>query len=231
MSQPEENYYTLLQLDPAAEPEVIESAYRRLARKYHPDLNSSSESSARMRGINEAYAALINPTRRAIYDRELKRVARQQRSSGGPPRSAPARTGDRSVGGPPLRDYRAAVEPLKAAAAASMRGWAVDWSDSLDALVAGDGRGRQRSIDAGQRCLTELTDCLAQWEALAPPAAARRLSDLGAACLKLQIALLRGMISFGEGGDPSLLGPLAGLAERVSGLTRTVASEELALHS
>jgi hypothetical protein len=225
-----ENHYTLLQLDPSAEPEVIESAFRRLARKHHPDLNKSPEASERMRRLNEAYATLINPARRAVYDREVGLAARMRGSTVRAPPSTVARSRDRDAASR-LCDYQAAIEPLKAVIAKSMRSWSAEWSHSLDALLAGDGRGRQRLDETGQRSLSELADCLARWEALVPPSAAHRLSDLGAACLKLQIALVRGTMTFGQDGDFALLEPLAGLAERISGLTRTVASEELRISS
>lgn len=62
------DYYAILQLHPRAESEVIEAAYRRLATKYHPDLNSSPEAAPRMRDINAAYEVLSNPERRRSYD-------------------------------------------------------------------------------------------------------------------------------------------------------------------
>ena len=78
MTRPE-SFYALLQVDPAAEPEVIDAAYRRLSRKYHPDVNPSPEASDRMRAINQAYATLRNPSRRAIYDRELRSAVARYR--------------------------------------------------------------------------------------------------------------------------------------------------------
>jgi curved DNA-binding protein CbpA len=47
---------------------VIEAAYRRLARKYHPDVSQSPNAEARMRELNAAYEVLRDPTRRADYD-------------------------------------------------------------------------------------------------------------------------------------------------------------------
>lgn len=63
------NYYKILQIDPAADPEVVQAAYRRLAQKYHPDANAASEATRRMQEINEAYEVLRDPVRRADFDR------------------------------------------------------------------------------------------------------------------------------------------------------------------
>jgi len=58
----------VLQVGPGADLEAIRAAYRRLARQYHPDLNSRPEAAARMRAINAAYALLSDPARRAAFD-------------------------------------------------------------------------------------------------------------------------------------------------------------------
>lgn len=68
MAQPD--HYKTLQVDPAADPEVIEAAYHRLARKYHPDTNPAPDATARMAAINAAYDVLGDPGRRARYDLE-----------------------------------------------------------------------------------------------------------------------------------------------------------------
>lgn len=68
MSNPK-NYYEILQVDPAAEQEVIEAAYRRLALKYHPDANKNADATLRMRQLNEAHAVLSDPRKRSDYDR------------------------------------------------------------------------------------------------------------------------------------------------------------------
>ncbi len=73
------NHYKVLQVDPSAEPEVVEAAYKRLAAKYHPDKNPSESATAKMKEINGAYDVLRDPARRARYDRE-------QAASGRPPR-------------------------------------------------------------------------------------------------------------------------------------------------
>jgi DnaJ-class molecular chaperone len=62
--------YKTLQVDPEAEDEVIAAAYRRLARKYHPDVASDPESATRMAAINAAWAVIGDPASRAAFDRE-----------------------------------------------------------------------------------------------------------------------------------------------------------------
>lgn len=61
--------YKILQVDPEAEDEVIVAAYRRLARKYHPDVASGPEAAARMAAINAAWEVIGDPARRAAHDR------------------------------------------------------------------------------------------------------------------------------------------------------------------
>jgi len=60
--------YRILQVAPNADLEAIHAAYRRLARRYHPDLNPQPEAAERMRAINAAYRLLSDPARRAVYD-------------------------------------------------------------------------------------------------------------------------------------------------------------------
>jgi curved DNA-binding protein CbpA len=61
--------YKILQVDPEAEDEVIQAAYRRLAQKYHPDRSVGREASDRMVAINAAWGLIGTPERRAVYDR------------------------------------------------------------------------------------------------------------------------------------------------------------------
>ena len=68
------DYYRTLQVHPEAEQDVIEAAYRRLMRKYHPDtLDARQKQDPEMQRkaleINEAYAVLGDPQQRAEYDR------------------------------------------------------------------------------------------------------------------------------------------------------------------
>lgn len=68
VSQPDP--YKILQVDPEAEDEVIAAAYRRLARKYHPDTATSADAAGRMEAINAAWEVLGDPKGRAAHDRQ-----------------------------------------------------------------------------------------------------------------------------------------------------------------
>ena len=61
--------YKVLQVDREAEDEVIQAAYRRLARKYHPDLAETPDAAAKMASINAAWEMIGDPAARAAYDR------------------------------------------------------------------------------------------------------------------------------------------------------------------
>ena len=63
--------YKVLRIDPEADDEIIQVVYRRLARKYHPDVTPGPEAAARMIELNAAMEILGDPERRAAYDREL----------------------------------------------------------------------------------------------------------------------------------------------------------------
>jgi curved DNA-binding protein CbpA len=62
--------YKTLQVDPEAEDEVIVAAYRRLARKYHPDVAPDAASAARMAAINAAWEVIGDPLKRAAFDHD-----------------------------------------------------------------------------------------------------------------------------------------------------------------
>ncbi len=63
------DYYALLGVTPDATSAQIKSAYRKLAKQYHPDVNNSSDAADRFREITEAYDTLTDPDRRRRYDR------------------------------------------------------------------------------------------------------------------------------------------------------------------
>lgn len=69
------NYYEILQINQNASPEIIEKAYKTLAKKYHPDLQEESnkkEAEEILKEINEAYEILSDSNKKALYDQNLK---------------------------------------------------------------------------------------------------------------------------------------------------------------
>ena len=85
------DYYEVLQVHPAAEPEVIQAAYRRLSQKYHPDVYHGADAQQRMTQLNGAYAVLGDHTKRAAYDAQRAGAQRtvQARPGPGPTPSGP----------------------------------------------------------------------------------------------------------------------------------------------
>lgn len=75
------NLYEVLQVSPHACPEVIQAAYRALARTYHPDVNPGDEAARQMRQLNAAYSVLSDPARRLRYDALRGRPMRARRQS------------------------------------------------------------------------------------------------------------------------------------------------------
>src|SRR5919106_6360838 len=62
------DYYRILGVGKDADDKTIKSAYRRLARKYHPDVAKTKDSGERFKEISEAYEVLSDPQKRQRYD-------------------------------------------------------------------------------------------------------------------------------------------------------------------
>jgi len=94
--------YKILQVDSEAEDEVIQAAYRRLARKYHPDLAATDEAAQRMSAINAAWELIGDPAARQAFDRARAASPTSSPTTGGsasasrsstPPRGSTSKAG------------------------------------------------------------------------------------------------------------------------------------------
>jgi curved DNA-binding protein CbpA len=114
--------YKVLQVDPEAEDEVIQAAYRRLARKYHPDLATTPDAAARMAAINSAWELIGEPEAREAFDRQRGAVTSTPGSpsgatgpAAGGPAPASGHGGSPPAGGtgsaPGVRQSSAAAPP------------------------------------------------------------------------------------------------------------------------
>lgn len=114
--------YKILQVDPEAEDEVIQAAYRRLAQKYHPDRSTGQAAIDRMVAINAAWETIGNPKRRAAFDQARNAAATptapsgqpgMPRANGGSPSSPAGRPSDPAPARapPPAHPRRAEPRP------------------------------------------------------------------------------------------------------------------------
>jgi len=78
------NYYEILEVSKNASPEVIEKAYKTLAKKYHPDVceeNDKEKSEKLFKEIGEAYDILSNAEKRADYDSNYEKFVASSSST------------------------------------------------------------------------------------------------------------------------------------------------------
>ena len=137
MTQPALDPYKTLQVDPEAEDEVIAAAYRRLARKYHPDLAASPDAVARMAAINAAWGMVGDPRRRAAFDRERALEAAMSRRD---------EEADTTTAPPwPSTDTRPAASPVERPPETVSR----DWSSGRSTVGSGYDASMRKADGAG----------------------------------------------------------------------------------
>ena len=75
------NYYEILEVNEKASKEVIDKAYKVLAKKYHPDLQEEKNKKAaeeKIKILNEAYEILSNPEKRKSYDEKIAKIKEEE---------------------------------------------------------------------------------------------------------------------------------------------------------
>lgn len=75
------DYYKILGVEPDADLKAVKTAYRKLARKYHPDVSTESDAAERFKEVAEAYEVLSDDNKRAEYD-EIRKYGGRQRGAG-----------------------------------------------------------------------------------------------------------------------------------------------------
>ncbi|WP_414921346.1 DnaJ C-terminal domain-containing protein [Pseudomonas sp. IT-P294] len=78
------DYYKILGVEPTADDKAIKAAYRKLARKYHPDVSKEKDAEAKFKDASEAYEALKSADKRAEYD-DLRKYGQHGQPFQGPP--------------------------------------------------------------------------------------------------------------------------------------------------
>jgi len=151
------DYYAELGLSSSATQDEIKRTYRKLARKYHPDLSKEPNAEARFKDVAEAHEALIDPERRAAYDEIVRRRASGERyepSGGDGGFEFSGRGGDGMAGGADFSDFfeslfgsragRGATGQRRGAGSRSMQGG--DHHARISISLQDAYRGAQRSL-------------------------------------------------------------------------------------
>jgi len=131
------DFYKVLGVKRDATKDEIKSAYRKLARKFHPDVNKADDAEAQFREATEAYGVLSDPEKRAMYD-QFGHAGAGARGGAYTSRGAPGAGSGGGFGGASFEEIFGAAK-AQGGGAGGFMGMGLD--DILNALRGGGGRG------------------------------------------------------------------------------------------
>src|SRR5687768_9437332 len=104
------DYYKILDVEEKAGPDEIKKAYRRLARKYHPDVSKEPDAELKFKEVGEAYEVLKDEQKRAEYD-QLRRLGAGRGGQFRPPPGweSATRFHESEAGGQDFSDFFSAI--------------------------------------------------------------------------------------------------------------------------
>ncbi|MFZ2269445.1 MAG: DnaJ domain-containing protein [Azonexus sp.] len=73
------DYYCTLEIDQTASPDQIRTAYRKLARRFHPDVTSDTDGENKFKAVGEAYKTLHHPEARQAYNLQQAKTRRSRK--------------------------------------------------------------------------------------------------------------------------------------------------------
>jgi DnaJ-class molecular chaperone len=135
------DYYEILGVPRTANQKEITTAFRKLARKYHPDLNAGDkQSESRFKEVSEAHDVLSDAKKRKLYDQFGPDWSAVQ-AGGAPPGAGRAPAGGRPEAGPGVQYRTVSPEEMEDLFGGEQGGI----GDIFGSIFGGGGRGRQRA--------------------------------------------------------------------------------------
>lgn len=140
------DFYDVLSVKKGATAAQIKSAYRKLARKYHPDVNKASDATEKFQEATEAYGVLSDDKKRKTYD-QFGMAAFTQGTAGGPP---PGWGGGACRGGPGMGGQRVNINFADIFGNTGGGGGGGFAGMELDEILEALGGGPRRSVRGGR---------------------------------------------------------------------------------